>query len=109
MKNTKRPYEFLSRPEKEIFSNEINEPMQSNLSGEDWKALRALAADKTIVIKGADKGSSMVKWDRSDYLQEASRQLQYKNINEDVRFSENIFIDLVEGSNKIFKRLCRHN
>ena len=26
---------FLSRLEKELFSNEINEPMQSNLSGEE--------------------------------------------------------------------------
>ena len=50
----------------------------------------------------------MVLWDRSDYLQETSRQLQDKNINEDVGFSENILIDLVERSNKIFKRLCSH-
>ena len=65
---------FLSRLEKELFSNEINEPMQSNLSGEKWKALRALTTDKTIVIKTADKGSPVVVRDRSDYLQEASRQ-----------------------------------
>ena len=51
---------FLSRLEEELLSNEINEPMQSNLSGEEWKALRAIAANKTIVIKAADKGSSMV-------------------------------------------------
>ena len=68
----------------------------------------ALAADKTMVIKAADKGSSVVVWDRSDNLQETSRQFQDKNINEDVRFSENILIDLVERSNKIFKRLCSH-
>ena len=46
--------------------------MQRNLSGEEWKVLKALAVDKTIVIKAADKGSSVVLWDRSDYLQEAS-------------------------------------
>ena len=99
---------FLSQLEKELFSNEINEPTQSNLSAEEWKALRALAADKTVVIKAADKGSSVAVWDRSDNLQETSRQFQDKNINEDVRFSENILIDLVERSNKIFKRLCSH-
>ena len=66
---------FLSRLEKKLLSNEINEPTQSNLSGKEWKALRALGADKTIVIKAADKGSSVVICDRSDYLQEASRQL----------------------------------
>ena len=34
--------------------------MQSNLPGEEWETLTALAADnKTIVIKAADKGSSV--------------------------------------------------
>ena len=45
---------FLSRLEKELFSNDINEPTQSNISGKEWKAIRALAADKTNVIKAAD-------------------------------------------------------
>ena len=71
---------LLNRPEKEHFSNEIYEPMQSNLSGEEWKALRALAANKTIAIKAADKGYSVVVWDRSDYFQEASRQHQEKRL-----------------------------
>ena len=66
---------FLSRLEEKLLSNEINEPTQSNLSGKEWKALRALGADKTIVIKAADKGSSVVICDRSNYLQDASRQL----------------------------------
>ena len=55
---------LLSRLEKKLFSNEINEPTQGNLSGEEWKALRALAAGKAILIKAADKGSSVVVWDR---------------------------------------------
>ena len=97
---------FLSRLEKELFSDDISESTQSNLSAEEWKALRGLAADKTIVIKGADKGSSVVVWDRSDYLHEASRQLQDQNIYENVKFNENILTDLVAKSNKIFKRLC---
>ena len=64
---------FLSRLEKELFSDDISESTQSNLSAEEWKALRSLAADKTIVVKRADKGSSVVVWDRFDYLHEASR------------------------------------
>ena len=99
---------FLSRLEKELFSDDINESTQSNLSAEEWKALRGLAADKTIVIKGADKGSSVVVWDRSDYLHEASRQLPDQNIYENVKFNENIFTNPVAKSNKIFKRLCSH-
>ena len=31
--------------------------------------------DKTIVIKGADKGSAVVVWDREDYIKEAENQL----------------------------------
>ena len=67
---------FLSRLEKELFSDDISDSTQSNVSVEEWKALRGLAADKTIVIRGADKGSSVVVWDRSDYLLETSTQLQ---------------------------------
>ena len=50
----------------------------------------------------------MVVWDRSDYLHRASRQLQDQNIYENVKFNEYILTDLVEKSNKIFKRLCSH-
>ena len=42
---------FLSRLEKELFPNDICESTQSNLSAEEWKTLRGLAADKTIFIK----------------------------------------------------------
>ena len=93
---------FLSRFEKELFSSDISESIQSNISAEEWKALRGLAADKTIVIKGADKGSPVVVWDRSDYLQGVSTQLQDQNICEDVKFNKNILTDLVAKSNKIF-------
>ena len=92
---------FLSRLEKKLFSNDISESTQSNLSAEEWKALRDLAADKTIVIKGSDMDSSVVVWDRSDYLHEVSRQLQDQNICEDVKFNKNILSDLVAKS-KIF-------
>ena len=71
---------FLSRLEKELFSYDISESTQSNLSAEEWKALRELAADKTVVIKGVDKGSSVVVWDGSDYLHETSRQLKDQTI-----------------------------
>ena len=68
--------------------------------------LRNLADDKSIVIKCADKGSSVVVWDRDDYPQEASRELQDTNIYEDVKFNENIVTGRVERINKIFSRLC---
>ena len=67
-----------------------------------------LAADKTIVIKEVDKGSSVVVWDRSDYLHEVSRQQHNQNIYEDAKFNENILTDLVAKSNNIFKHLRSH-
>ena len=99
-------YYILSRLEKELFSDDIRESTQSNLSAEEWKALRGLAADKTFVRKGTDKGSSVVVWDRCNYLHEASRQLEDQNIYENVKFNENILTDLLAKTNKIFKRLC---
>ena len=60
---------FLSGLEKELFSDDISESKQSNLSAEKWKALKGLPSDKAIVIKGADKSSSVVVWERSDYFQ----------------------------------------
>ena len=57
---------FLSRLEKELFSYDISESTQSNLSAEEWNSLRSLTADKTIVIKGADEGSSVEVWHRSN-------------------------------------------
>ena len=35
-----------------------------------------------IIIKGADKGSVVVVWDREDYLKEAYRQLDDKEVYE---------------------------
>ena len=71
---------FLSPVEKELFSDEMNDYRQNNLNEEEWKALRNLPDDRNIVIKDADKGSSVAVWYRDDYLQEASRQLRKTNI-----------------------------
>ena len=47
---------FLSQIEHEIFK-EVESPLgHSNLSKEEWKAVRSLANDRNIVIKKADKG-----------------------------------------------------
>ena len=97
---------FLSCVEKELFSDKMHDSTQSDLSGEERKALRNLGDDKSIAIKDADKGSSVVVWDRDNYLQEASRQLRDTNIYEDVKVNENVLTGLVEKSSKIFNQLC---
>ena len=44
----------------------------------------SLKFDNTIVIKGADKGSAVVVWDREDYLKEAHKQLSDEEVYEEV-------------------------
>ena len=56
----------------------------SNLTREERKALQTLKNDNSIVIKGADKGSAVVVWDREDYLKEAASQLSDKEVYEEV-------------------------
>ena len=41
--------------------------------------------DPTIIIKGTDKGSEVVVWNREDYLKEAYRQLDDKEVYEQVQ------------------------
>ena len=99
---------FLSQLEKELFTNDLDEPSESNLSAKERKALRNLASDRSIIINGADKGSSVVVWDRADYILEAEKHLNDKRVYKEVKFNENALTDLVEKSNKIFYRLCSH-
>ena len=99
---------FLSQLEKELFINDLDEPSQSKLSTEEWKALRNLTPDRSIVIKGADKGSSVVVWDRADYILGAEKHLYDKRLYKAVKFNGNILTGLVEESNKIFNRLRSH-
>ena len=41
---------FWSCIEKELFSNEVNDSTQSNLSGEGWNALKNIADHRSIFI-----------------------------------------------------------
>ena len=47
---------FLSKLENEIFKMDFDNLKHSNTSKEEWQAISALAEDRTIVIKRADKG-----------------------------------------------------
>ena len=96
---------FLSEVEKELFSCTSKKLGYSNLSTEEWKAMRSLADDRSIVIKKTDKGSSVVVWDRNDYVMEAEKQLSDANVYKDVSFNEKMLQDLVGTSNKLFQNL----
>ena len=47
----------------------------NNLTSKEQEALYDLKNDKNIFIKGADKDSAVVVWDREDYIKEAGKQL----------------------------------
>ena len=65
--------------------------------------MRALADDRSIVVKKADKGSTVVIWDRNDYILEAEKQLCDANVYKDVSFNENDLQELVGTSNQFFQ------
>ena len=59
----------------EILQNEKKYKFTPNLSPEELEALKQLRSDNSIVIKKADKGSTVVIMNRDDYIAEVERQL----------------------------------
>ena len=79
----------LGHPNLEVFLSQVgNELLEitkeltrySNLSLEEWQAIRTLADDRSIVFKKADKGPCIVVWDRADYFREVEKQFSDKNV-----------------------------
>ena len=61
--------------------------------------------DKNIVIKGADKGSAVVVWDREDYVKEAEKQLGSSDVYEEVPVDPEPLISTIHKTiEKIRKR-----
>ena len=65
-----------------IFSRVTKYKFTPNLSPEELEALKQLRNDNTIVIKKADKGSTVVITNRDDYITEVERQLNDKKFYE---------------------------
>ena len=91
--------------EGEIFSLLLGKSTSYNLTKEEWKAMRTLAEDSSIIIKPADKGSCVVVQGKLGYLVEAENHLKDCNSYNDVKFEDDELVKLVEKSNKIFKQL----
>ena len=95
----------LSQVENELFSI-ADEPIRySNLSKEEWIAIRSFVDDRSIVIKKPDKVSCIFVWDRNDYLGEAEKQLKDQNVYRKVAFKDKILSQLVDCSNRFCKNL----
>ena len=96
---------FLSQVEIDLFSI-ADEPIRySNLSKEEWIAIRSLADDKLIAIKKAGKGSCIVVWNKNDYLREAEKELEDQNMYRKVALKDKILSELVDCHNRFLKNL----
>ena len=56
----------------------------NNLTSKERQALHDLKSDTNIVIKGTDKGSAVVVWDREDYTKEEEKWLGDSDVYEEV-------------------------
>ena len=67
----------------------------NNLTKDECDTLYRLKDDPSIIIKGADKGSVVVVWDREDYLKEAYKQLGDREVYEEVPNDPSVLISTV--------------
>ena len=96
---------FLSQVENELFEITKEPTRYSNLSQEEWRAIRTLGDGRSVIIKKADKGPCIVVWDRADYLRGAEEQLPDKKVYQEVQFKKQMLLNLVDTSNNFFRGL----
>ena len=99
--------------EERLIDIEIPSKRFNNLTRKERKAFYSLKDDPSIIINGADKGSVVVFWDREDYLKEANRQLDDKEVYEQVPDDTSVLVNtLMKALEKIRLRwilrgICR--
>ena len=71
---------YLSCLEERLLDIEIPSKRFNNLIKDEGNAMHNLKDDKSIIIKGAGKGVAVIVWKREDYLKEASKQLEDKEV-----------------------------
>ena len=86
---------YLSCLEERLLDIEIPSKRYNNLTKDERDALYSLKDDPSIIIKGADKGSVVVVWDREDYLKEAYKQLYDREVYEEVPNDLNVLINTI--------------
>ena len=86
---------YLSSLEERLFDMDISSKKFNNLTKEECNALYNLRDDPTVVLKGADKGSAVVVWDRDNYLKEVSKQLEDKDVYEEVQNDPSTLINTI--------------
>ena len=86
---------YLSSLEERLLDIEIPSRRYNNLTKEERDALYSLRDDSSIIIKGADKGSVVVVWDREDYLKEAYKQLEDREVYEEVPNDPSVLVNTI--------------
>ena len=69
---------------------EIPSKRNNNLTKEERDALYSLRDNSTIFIEGAGKGSVVIVWDREDYVKEAYKQLEDREVYQEVLNDPNV-------------------
>ena len=65
----------------------------------------SLKDDKCIIIKGTDKGAAVIVWDHEDYIKEATKQLEDKEVYMEVPNDSSALVSTIFKSlEKIRKR-----
>ena len=64
----------------------------------------SLKDDKSIIIKGAEKGAAVIVWDRENYLKEASKQLEDKEVYLEVLNDSSALESIIKSLENIRKR-----
>ena len=70
----------LSCLEERLLDIETPSKRFNNLTKDEKKTMYRLKDDRSIIIKGADKGAAVILWHPEHYLKEASKQLEDKEI-----------------------------
>ena len=86
---------YLSCLEERLLDFDIFSKRFNNLTREERNALYNLENDPTIIIEGADKGSAVVVWDSEDYFKEVYKQLEDKDVYEEVPNDSSILINII--------------
>jgi len=109
------PQKFSYPPEIDLLEtslkNTINQlpnknKITDNLTIKERKALKQLKNNDSIVIKKADKGSAIVIQNKTDYCQEAERQLNNKQHYKPI--SAPIFPAICQQYNSILKEMLKY-
>ena len=86
---------YLSSLGERLLDIDISSKRFNDLTKEERNALYNLRDDPAIVMKSADKGSAVVVWDREDYLKEASKQIEDKDVYGKVQNDPSILINSI--------------